>query len=61
MAAFAHLLRRGTTALLVLTATTWGAWGVQAQEWGEIANISSTMGVSGSRICIGEASRGDIG
>ncbi len=34
---------------------------VLAQEWGAFATISSTMGVSGSRICIGEASRQDIG
>lgn len=29
--------------------------------WSEYAFISSTLGVSDSRICIGEASRGDIG
>lgn len=34
---------------------------VSAQSWGALATISETMGVSGSRICIGEASRGDIG
>jgi hypothetical protein len=43
-------------ALLVLVA---GA--AVAQDWGKIATISSTLGVSGSRVCIGEASRGDIG
>ncbi|MFB7143354.1 tail fiber domain-containing protein [Agrobacterium deltaense] len=32
-----------------------------AQDWGAIANISTTMGVLGNRICIGESSRGDIG
>lgn len=41
--------------LLSLTPT------VYAQEWGGLANISSTMGVSDSRICVGESSRGDIG
>ncbi len=34
------------------------AW---AQDWGVVANISSTMGVSDHRLCYGEASRGDIG
>lgn len=34
---------------------------VSADDWGAFASISSTMGVSGSRICIGEASRGDLG
>ncbi len=33
----------------------------QAQNWGGMAMISETLGVSDSRICIGEASRGDIG
>ena len=33
----------------------------QAQTWGALATISETMGVSDSRICLGEASRGDIG
>jgi len=32
-----------------------------AQDWGKMATISSTMGVSASRLCLGEASRGDIG
>lgn len=32
-----------------------------AQTWGALATISETMGVFDSRICIGEASRGDIG
>lgn len=34
------------------------AW---AQDWGAVANISATMGVSANRLCYGEASRGDIG
>ncbi len=34
---------------------------VQAQTWGAFATISETLGVSDSRICIGEASRGDMG
>jgi Chaperone of endosialidase len=33
----------------------------QAQDWGTMATISSTMGINGSRLCMGEASRGDIG
>ena len=32
-----------------------------AQQWSEYAFISSTLGVSDSRICIGEASRGELG
>jgi hypothetical protein len=32
-----------------------------AQDWGSVATISTTMGVSGSRLCLGEGPRGDIG
>jgi len=32
-----------------------------AQDWGQLATISSTMSVQGGRLCLGEASRGDIG
>lgn len=32
-----------------------------AQTWGTVANISNTMGVNINRVCIGEASRQDIG
>lgn len=32
-----------------------------AQDWGKLAGISSTMGVNAQRLCLGEASRGDIG
>jgi hypothetical protein len=32
-----------------------------AQTWGTVANISETMGVVGGRVCLGEASRQDIG
>lgn len=31
------------------------------QDWGALATVSSTMGVNDGRLCIGEASRGDIG
>lgn len=43
--------------LLVLAAlsTPW------AQDWGAIANISTTLGVNANRLCVGEGSRGDIG
>ncbi len=61
MAALIPKLRRGCAALLVSAAAVFGAFSVQAQEWGEIANISSTMGVNANRICVGEGSRGDIG
>ncbi len=47
--------------LIILMISLSTALSVQAQEWGQIANISATMGVSDSRICIGEASRGDLG
>ena len=30
-------------------------------NWGEMAMVSETMGISDSRICIGEGSRGDLG
>ncbi len=32
-----------------------------AQTWGTVANISDTMGVNTGRVCLGEASRQDIG
>jgi hypothetical protein len=32
-----------------------------AQDWGNLATISTTMGVGGNRLCVGEASRRDIG
>jgi hypothetical protein len=32
-----------------------------AQDWGKVATVSSTMGVSANQLCLGEASRGDIG
>lgn len=34
------------------------AW---AQDWGAVVNVSTTMGITGNRLCYGEASRGDIG
>ena len=40
---------------------TFGAVTPVHAVWSEYAFISSTMGVSDSRICIGEASRGEIG
>ncbi|WP_371349433.1 beta strand repeat-containing protein [Ancylobacter sp. IITR112] len=32
-----------------------------ASDWGTVVAISSTMGVHGDRVCVGEATRGDIG
>lgn len=32
-----------------------------ANNWGEIAIVAESMGVSDSRICIGDGTRGDIG
>lgn len=41
---------------------TFGATGpAHAQIWSEYAMVSATMGVSDSRVCLGEGSRGDIG
>ena len=47
--------RLTTLALLALATTSF------AQDWGQLATISSTMGVQGGKLCLGEASRGDIG
>ncbi|KQZ56267.1 hypothetical protein ASD54_25330 [Rhizobium sp. Root149] len=47
--------------LLTLTLLTGWTTLAHAGDWGDFAIVSTTMGVSGSRICIGEASRGDIG
>ena len=33
----------------------------QTSEYATLATISATMGINGNRICVGEASRGDIG
>ncbi len=46
--------------LLALLALVWAA-PASAQDWGEIAQISTTMGVQANRLCLGEGSRGDIG
>ena len=37
------------------------AWSVEAQNWSPLATISTTIGVSASRICVGEGTRGDVG
>ncbi|MER9474371.1 hypothetical protein [Mesorhizobium sp. M0520] len=34
---------------------------VRAQDWGQVANVSASMGVNDGRVCVGEASRGDLG
>ena len=44
-----------TLGLLTLATTSF------AQDWGQLATISSTMGIQGGKLCLGEASRGDIG
>lgn len=51
---------------LLSMAAAWGfTLGVtvpaQAQTWSEYAMVSTTMGVSDGRVCVGEGSRGDIG
>ena len=47
--------------LLALTLLSGWPMLARAGDWGDFAIVSTTMGVSGSRVCIGEASRGDIG
>ncbi|BAV53021.1 Putative uncharacterized protein (plasmid) [Mesorhizobium loti] len=42
-------------AAMLLAASAW------AQDWGQVVNVSATMGINGNRLCYGEASRGDIG
>lgn len=44
-----------TLVFLAVPLATWG------QDWGAMATVSSTMGIQGGRLCLGEASRGDIG
>lgn len=53
----AHKILLATALLAGLGALGW------AQSWGfsAVANISATMGVNDGRVCIGEASRQDIG
>lgn len=50
--------KENLTIAAVFLAVPFATWG---QNWGEIANISATMGVNDGRICTGEFSRGDIG
>ncbi|MFL9828069.1 hypothetical protein [Rhodoplanes sp. SY1] len=45
----------------MLTVLTGMAGSAVAEEFANFAIISSTLGMHGSRLCIGEASRGDIG
>lgn len=37
------------------------AFPASAQDWGQLATISSTLGVNANRLCIGEGLRADIG
>lgn len=46
--------------LAVALALGWAAL-ASADDWGEVAQISTTLGVQANRLCLGEASRGDIG
>jgi hypothetical protein len=39
----------------------WLMSAAQASDWGGLATISSTLGINPNRLCIAEASRGDIG
>ncbi len=48
--------------LTLLTILSVGLFNVaQAQDWGTMATVSSTMGINANRICMGEGTRGDIG
>lgn len=49
------MIRSTLFALLALIASPY------ADDWGAMATISSTLGVNANRLCLGEASRGDIG
>jgi hypothetical protein len=53
---YLHALRIALAAIAAVVTST-----AYAQDWGKLATISTTMGVSASRLCVGEASRGDIG
>lgn len=46
--------------LAVALALGWAA-SASADDWGEVAQISTTLGVQANRLCLGEGSRGDIG
>lgn len=46
--------------LAVALALGWAA-SASADDWGEVAQISTTLGVQADRLCLGEAGRGDIG
>ncbi|TGP52484.1 hypothetical protein EN873_14485 [bacterium M00.F.Ca.ET.230.01.1.1] len=50
-----RLLFRLLIPAVLVAGPTW------AQDWGAVVNVSTTMGITGNRLCYGEASRGDIG
>lgn len=52
---------KGVAAAWLLTTLPVFTAPAHANNWGEMAMVSETMGVFDSRICIGEASRGDLG
>jgi len=52
---------KGVAAAWLLAALPVFTHPAHANNWGEMAMISETLGVFDSRICIGEASRGDLG
>lgn len=54
-----RILKGVAAALVMATMTTWAS--TAQANWGEMAMVSETMGISDSRICIGEGSRGDLG
>ncbi len=56
----ARILKGVAVAWLIATLPAIAAV-AQNGSWGEMAMVSATMGISDSRICIGEGSRGDLG
>ncbi|MER9489672.1 hypothetical protein NKI50_27495 [Mesorhizobium sp. M0563] len=46
---------------LIVAVLTAASAVVRAQDWGQVANVSASMGVNDGRVCVGEASRGDLG
>ena len=53
--------RRGVRPILLALLLTLTAGVAVAQDWGKVATVSSTMGISANQLCLGEGSRGDIG
>lgn len=46
---------------ILVVASLLGATAAHGDDWGEFANVSATLGINGSRVCVGEGTRGDLG